>query len=82
MLQRIDTSSRFQIIRRAIPSFRSYIGPKIHLANIIIDALERSQLYMDLTAMLAAILAVILDSENIFRFVELLLKNKVVLKKY
>ena len=37
---------------------------------------------MDLTAMLAAILAVILDSENIFRFVELLLKNKVVLKKY
>ena len=37
---------------------------------------------MDLTAMLAAILSVILDSENIFRFVELLLKNKVVLKKY
>ena len=39
-------------------------------------------LYMDLTAMLAAILAAILDPKNIFRFVELLLKNKVILTKY
>ena len=39
-------------------------------------------LYMDLTAMLAAILAAILDLENIFGFVEMLLKNKVVLTKY
>ena len=37
---------------------------------------------MDLTAMLAAILTAILDPENVFRFVELLLKNKVVLTKY
>ena len=33
---------------------------------------------MDLTAMLAAILAAILEPKNIFRLVELLLKNKVV----
>ena len=32
--------------------------------------------------MLTAILAAILDSENIFRFVEFLLKKKVVLTKY
>ena len=32
--------------------------------------------------MLAAILAAILNPENIFRFVDLLLKNKVVLTKY
>ena len=37
---------------------------------------------MDLTAMLATILTAILDPENVFRFVELLLKNKVVLTKY
>ena len=37
---------------------------------------------MDLKAMLAAILTAILDPENIFRFVELLLKKKVVLTKY
>ena len=37
---------------------------------------------MDLTTMLAAILTAILDPENVFRFVELLLKNKVVLTKY
>ena len=36
---------------------------------------------MDLTAMLVAILAAILKPENIFLFVELLLKNKVVLTK-
>ena len=39
-------------------------------------------LYMDLTAMLAAILAAILDPKNIFRFAQLILKNKVVLTKY
>ena len=37
---------------------------------------------MDLKAMLAAILPAILDPKNIFRFVELILKNKVVLTKY
>ena len=52
------------------------------MVKIIIDDLERSQLYMDLTAMLAAILTTILDPKNIFRFVELILKNKVVLTKY
>ena len=36
------------------------------------------RVYMDLTAMLAAILAAILEPKNIFRLVELLLKNKVV----
>ena len=50
----------------------------MHLVKIIIDDLERNQLHMDLTAMLAAIL----DSEKIFRFVELLLKSKVLLTKY
>ena len=39
-------------------------------------------LYMDLIAMLAATLTAILDPKNIFRFVELILKNKVVLTKY
>ena len=39
-------------------------------------------MYMELTAMLVAILAAILDLENIFRFAKLLLKNKVVLTKY
>ena len=37
---------------------------------------------MDLKAMLAAMLPAILDPKNIFRFVELTLKNKVVLTKY
>ena len=37
---------------------------------------------MDLTAILTAILAAILDPENILRFAELLLKNKDVLTKY
>ena len=36
---------------------------------------------MELTIMLAAILAAILNPENIFRFAELVLKSKVVLKK-
>ena len=37
---------------------------------------------MDMADMLAAILVAILDLENIFRFFELFLKNKVVLAKY
>ena len=37
---------------------------------------------MDLTGMLAAILTNVLDPKNIFRFVELILKNKVLLTKY
>ena len=37
---------------------------------------------MDLTATLAATLTTILEPKNIFRFVELILKNKVVLTKY
>ena len=49
---------------------------RIHLIKIIIVTLERSQLYMDLTAMLAAILTAIVDPENVFRFVELLLKKQ------
>ena len=40
------------------------------------------KLYMDLTASLAAILTTVLDPKNIFRFVEVILKNKVVLTKY
>ena len=54
----------------------------IHLVKIIKDDLERSQLYIDMADMLAAILVAILDLENIFRFFELFLKNKVVLAKY
>ena len=37
---------------------------------------------MDLKAMLVVILSTILDPKNIFRFVELILKNKAVLTKY
>ena len=48
----------------------------------IIDDLERSQLHMNLTAMFVALVAAILDPKNVFRFFELLLKNKVVLTKY
>ena len=55
---------------------------RIHLVKIIVDDLERSQLYMVMTAMLVAIVAAILDLENIFRFTELLLKNKVIWTKY
>ena len=42
----------------------------MHLLKMTIDDLERSQLHMDLTTMLAAILTTILDPKNIFRFVE------------
>ena len=54
----------------------------IYLVKIIINDLERGQLHMDLTAMLAAILTAILDPKNIFTFVKLILKNKAVLTKY
>ena len=37
---------------------------------------------MGLTAMFGAILTAILDPKNIFRFVELILKNKDVLTKH
>ena len=56
-----------------------HISPKKFLK---IQTKDNADMYMELTAMLAAILTAILDPKNIFRFIELILKNKVVLAKY
>ena len=68
-----------------VPQFLGFIPQSsiIRTQTVInIELCLSWKVYVDLTAMLAAILAAIMDPKNIFRFAELLLKNKIVLTKY